>query len=38
MAEESFPFQELAEGDRTVSAAMFAKHLGYIRTRGIVLR
>ena len=36
MAEESFPFQELAEGDRTVSAAMFAKHLGYIRTRGVI--
>ena len=36
MAEESFPFQELAEGDRTVSAAMFAKHLGYVRTRGVI--
>ncbi len=36
MAEESFPFQELAEGDRTVSAAMFAKHLGFIRTRGVI--
>ena len=36
MAEESFPFQELAEGDRTVSAAMFAKHLGYIRERGVI--
>ncbi len=36
MAEESFPFQELAEGDRTVSAAMFAKHLGYLRTRGVI--
>ena len=35
MAEESFPFQELAEGDRTVSAAMFAKHLGGIRARGV---
>ena len=36
MAEESFPFQELAEGDRTVSAALFAKHLGMIRTRGVI--
>lgn len=36
MAEESFPFQELADGDRTVSAAMFAKHLGYIRERGVI--
>ena len=36
MAEESFPFQELAHGDRTVSAAMFAKHLGMIRTRGVI--
>ena len=35
MAEESFPFQELAEGDRTVSAAMFAKHFGLIRSRGV---
>ena len=37
MAEESFPFQELAQGDRTVSAAMFAKHLGMLRSRGIVI-
>lgn len=36
MAEESFPFQEIATGDRTVSAAMFAKHLGMTRTRGVI--
>lgn len=36
MAEESFPFQEIAAGDRTVSAAMFAKHLGMTRTRGVI--
>ena len=36
MAEESFPFQELADGDRTVSAAMFAKHIGMIRSRGVI--
>ena len=36
MAEESFPFQELADGDRTVSAAMFAKHISMIRSRGVI--
>lgn len=36
MAEESFPFQEIATGDRTVGAAMFAKHLGMTRTRGVI--
>jgi hypothetical protein len=36
MAEESFPFQELVDGDRTVSAALFAKHLGMIRTAGAI--
>lgn len=36
MAEESFPFQELVEGDRTVSAALFAKMLGSIRTTGVI--
>lgn len=36
MAEESFPFQELVEGDRTVSAPLFAKMLGSIRTTGVI--
>ena len=36
MAEESFPFQELIDGDRTVSAALFAKMLGSIRTGGVI--
>lgn len=36
MAEESFPFAELAQGDRTVSAGFFAKTLGMLRERGVV--
>lgn len=35
MAEESFPYQEIATGDRTVSASMFAKHIGMMRSRGV---
>ena len=37
MTEESFPFQELVQGDRTVTAAMFAKQLSIIRSRGVIL-